>query len=130
MNPDKREAIRDLISEIVSDPTAEVDVCGQFPEDTSTVQNFKQISEGQRLYSKEDLISVYQKAIEDVNKSAQNLDVELSEFEFSKSEDASEVTIGEFENWKEIDGQGAVRFSKQELSEVLGQLMNSGGGFF
>lgn len=44
--------------------------------------------------------------------------------------DASEVTIGEFENWKEIDGQGAVRFSRQELSEVLGQLMNSGGGFF
>ena len=87
MNPNKREAIRDLISEIVSDPTAEVDVCGQFPEDTSTVQNFKQISEGQRLYSKEDLISVYQKAIEDVNESAQNLDVEVSEFEFSKSKD-------------------------------------------
>jgi len=88
MDPDKRENIKDLISEIVSDPTAEVDVCGQFPEDTSTVQNFKQISEGQRLYSKEDLISVYQKAIEDVNESAQNLDVEVSEFEFSKPEDA------------------------------------------
>ena len=87
MNPDKREAIRDLISEIISDPTAKVDVCGQFPEDTSTVQNFEQISEGQRLYSKENLISVYQKAIEDVNESAENLDVEVSEFEFSKSED-------------------------------------------
>jgi len=49
------------LADIISDPTAQVEICGQFPKDTSTVQNFKQISEDQRLYSKEQLQKAYQK---------------------------------------------------------------------
>jgi hypothetical protein len=57
----KRERIRQKISHIYEDPTAEVDFCGPNPESTSTVQNFKQISEGQQLYSKKQIRKAFLK---------------------------------------------------------------------
>ena len=53
-------AIAKLI-DIIKNPTARVKMCGQFPEDKSTIMNFEQISEGQDLYSKDDLIRAFNK---------------------------------------------------------------------
>jgi len=61
MNPDEIAEANNQLTDIICNPTAQVVVCGQFPEDSSTVQNFKEISEDQRLYSKKQLQKAYKK---------------------------------------------------------------------